>query len=96
MYATKRDLIGRRIVAVDFRRFHCEAKSCTCASGPGRSSWHSDPVLTLDNGRRLFFVTDETEVGEYGTNICISERPALNGTDNNGIPEAPATGKAGE
>lgn len=67
MKATKRDLIGRRIVEVHFNRF---------ASRPEVSGEVDacDPRIVLDNGRTLFFVTNETEIGEYGTTICINER----------------------
>jgi hypothetical protein len=56
-----RDLVGRRITAVEFRQFP-----------DGRGGRASKPVLTLDNGRRVFFITEETDVGEYGTRICIA------------------------
>lgn len=74
MDARKRDLVGRKIVAVDFRRFACDSRSCTCSGGHGRSSWHSNPVLTLDNGRRVWFVAEETEGSEYGTAVCITDK----------------------
>jgi hypothetical protein len=70
MSATKRDLVGRRIIDVDFRPFN--------RNMPGRKNYLGktyDPVLTLDNGRSLFFVVDETDVGEYGITICIT-RPS--------------------
>ena len=57
---TKRDLIGRRIVAVAMRRQWDGV----------RREWYYDPVLTLDNGKRIWFITQETEIGEYGTKIC--------------------------
>jgi hypothetical protein len=63
MRATKRHLVGRRIMAVDFRPFD-----------DGRGGTAHNPVLTLDNGRRVTFTTEETEVGEYGTLISISPR----------------------
>jgi hypothetical protein len=30
-----------------------------------------DPVIILDNGTKLWFVTQETETGEYGHSIGI-------------------------
>lgn len=67
MKATKRDLIGRRIVDVQFNRF---------ASRPEVSGRLDacEPRIVLDNGRTLFFITNETDIGGYGTTICISER----------------------
>lgn len=50
-------VIGHRIVKVLLNRF---------ADGIGGYSY--DPVFYLDNGAYIHFVTDETEVGEYG--IC--------------------------
>jgi hypothetical protein len=59
--ATRKDLIGRKIVAVNLRSFP-----------DGKGGTATDPLLTLDNGRRIWFVVDETEVGEYGVCICIA------------------------
>jgi len=60
-----RDLIGRKIIAVDLRRFH---------TGRHDAPWSTDPILTLDNGRKLYFSTQETEVGEYGVELCLTDR----------------------
>jgi hypothetical protein len=60
--ATKRDLIGRKIVAVDFKPFDDDMGSKAHA-----------PVLTLDNGRQVTFVVEETDTGEYGTSIQITK-----------------------
>ena len=65
MKVTKRDLLGRKIVDVNFRRF---------ATDRPKNPWTTAPILTLDNGRRLWFVVAETEVGEYGVEISISKR----------------------
>jgi len=64
MKATKRSLVGRKIVAVDWRKF-----------GTGRPDLKTatDPVLYLDNGRAIRFVVIETEVGEYGVAIVIED-----------------------
>ncbi len=67
MKARKRDLIGRRIVAVDWRPFQAAPETFP------RLMAHF-PRLMLDNGRELYFVTEETEVGEYGTRVCITEK----------------------
>ena len=74
MKATKRDLIGRKIVAVDFRRFGRNIEGHQCYVGKDRLT--TDPLITLDNGRTLWLVVDETDIGDYGVSICISERPS--------------------
>jgi hypothetical protein len=59
-----RDLIGRKIVAVDFGR-----------DWDGQQ-WLTRPVLTLDNGQRLSFVVQETHDGaEYGVSLCFRPKP---------------------
>jgi hypothetical protein len=63
MKAAKRDLVGRKIVDVEFRRFH----------DPDHG-WCTDPVLILDNGRRVYFVTQETVTGDYGVFLGITEK----------------------
>ncbi len=61
MKATKCALIGRTIVDVDFRPFKSE-----------NGTAHA-PRITLDNGRVLYFVTEETGGAEYGTFIGITK-----------------------
>ena len=57
MLATKRRLVGRKIVDVRLRRF---------AAGGGRG-WTYDPVLVLDNGATVTFTVDELEsASDYG------------------------------
>jgi hypothetical protein len=56
MKASKRDLVGRKIVSIDFHGF---------APRPDR-----DKRKTATDPR----IVNETEVGEYGVAICISER----------------------
>jgi hypothetical protein len=34
----------------------------------------TDPVLILDNGRRVWFSVQENEGSEYGIRACISEK----------------------
>jgi hypothetical protein len=59
-----RDFIGRTIVAVDFRQF-----------SDGKGGWAHNPVLVFDNGRKVYFVVEETEVGGYGVEMCLTPRP---------------------
>ena len=61
MRATKRALVGRAIIDADFRPFK-----------NGRGGTAHDPVLTLDNGRRLSMTAEETDVGEYGVSLQLS------------------------
>jgi hypothetical protein len=61
--ATKRDLLGRTIVGVDFGRFHDSAHG-----------WRTDPVLILDNGRRIYCVVQETNGCGYGVALCITDK----------------------
>jgi hypothetical protein len=61
----KADLIGRTIVDVDWGWF---------GTGLSHHPRTTDPVLTLDNGRRLSFTVCETEVGEYGIEMAISDK----------------------
>ena len=69
MKATKKSLIGRTIVDVDFQPFQG-------GDGIARSKFIAyKPVLTLDNGRTVWFETQETEAFKYGTAICISDQP---------------------
>jgi hypothetical protein len=61
MDATPKHLIGRKIVAVDLQPFDDRCGGTA-----------HDPILTLDNGRKVWFVTEETDTGDYGVAICIS------------------------
>jgi len=63
-----RDLIGRRIVGVEWNRFHVRPET-------DKRFTTTDPVLILDNGARLSFVVAETESQEYGVELCLA-RPA--------------------
>ena len=65
--AKAQDLIGRKIVAVDFRPFkaYLDPKSKTMAH---------DPTITLDNGRRLYFLTEQTENATDGVWIGITDK----------------------
>lgn len=61
MKATRKHLVGRTITDVSFRPFDAHP-------GVDRRQAH-DPILTLDNGASVRFVTEETDGGEYGTEI---------------------------
>lgn len=64
-HARKRDLVGRRIVAVEMPR----------AWDPTRGFWaHSPPpTFILDNGARVTFSVEETEA-EYGVRVLVFKR----------------------
>ena len=53
-----RQLVGRKIIAFDPGTFD-----------DGRGRVAHNPSITLDDGSNLYFVTEETEVGEYGVFI---------------------------
>jgi hypothetical protein len=59
-------IIGRKIIAVEMHPFE----------GENHLTAHA-PVITLDNGARIFFVTEETGLSEYGTAICYRPAPKL-------------------
>lgn len=69
-----RSLIGRRIVAVQLNRFdrNVEGQPVRYA---GKDRWATAPEIVLDNGQRLRFLVQETEVGEYGVELIISTAP---------------------
>jgi hypothetical protein len=58
----KNALVGKRIVAVDWGPFP-----------DGKGGTAHRPVLTLDSGRVLRFVVEETTVGKYGVAISTRE-----------------------
>jgi len=62
-HASAKLLVGRRIVGYEPHPFESREHPEL-----GSQVAHF-PVLTLDNGARLTFATEETEVGEYGTAI---------------------------
>lgn len=64
--AKKSDLIGRTIVSVDWRRFKTRPEESSLVDG-------MDPIITLDNGRRIVIQTQETDIGQYGHKLIISE-----------------------
>lgn len=66
----KRDLVGRRIVDVRFNRF-----PAWDAGMARKGEYANDPVLVLDNGQELRFNVQETDVGEYGIQLCLSKKP---------------------
>lgn len=71
--ATRRSLVGRKIVGVDFKRQYDSSRHVN----------FTQPVLTLDNGCELVFVVQETDIGEYG--VTILEREAR---DSEGMGDA--------
>lgn len=64
--ARKTDLVGRTIVDVDFRPFRSQRDDY-------RPKAHN-PVFVLDNGKRVWFVVEETEMEDYGVNVCITRK----------------------
>lgn len=64
-----RQLIGRTIVGFEPRPFPAGSKAMSAPTA-------HDPVIILDNGQRLLFRTEETEVGRYGTCILITPKDA--------------------
>ena len=60
-------VVGKRIVAVETNPFD-----------DGRGGIAHDPVIKLEGGACLSFVTVETEVGEYGTDIIYTKPPKDN------------------
>lgn len=61
--ATKRRVVGRKIVDVRLNRF---------SAGGGRG-WSYDPVFVLDNGAEISFVVDEIEsASDYGVTPHIT------------------------
>lgn len=53
-------IIGRRIVGVEMNPFPARDLNNTMAH---------DPVITLDNGAKLRFMTEETQTDDYGVRI---------------------------
>ena len=56
--------LGRTIVGVEWR-----------PADDGRGETVADPELILDDGRRIGFVVQETDVGEYGIDIVLLAAP---------------------
>ena len=63
--STARAMVGRTIVDVDLHPFDPEN-----AGQVDGDEYAYNPVVTLDDGTRLFFVVQESEIGEYGVKIC--------------------------
>jgi hypothetical protein len=87
MKARREHLIGRTIVDVDFRSFVANPPEDPpeWLTGEDLERFQNsqkrykrkivdDPVLTLDDGRRVWFVVEETETSEYGVDICVSPK----------------------
>jgi len=41
----------------------------------GRGYTVTDPVIRLEDGRRLYFLVEETETGQYGVKLCLTDKP---------------------
>ncbi len=61
--ATARALKGRRIVSVKLHPFD---------PSNGQEA-ATDPVIMLDDGSILRFSVQETDVGEYGVELCVTK-----------------------
>lgn len=60
-----RQLIGRKIVGFD-----------PCPFDDGRGGRAHEPTIYLDDGSRLKFVTEETDIGEYGVFVMkVAKEP---------------------
>ena len=58
-------LRGRTVKSVRLRRF---------ATGmPAPANWATDPEIEFTDGTVLRFIVQETEVGDYGVELCIRE-----------------------
>lgn len=66
----ERRLLGRSVVAVTWNLFDGEQDGSHAIPS-------QQPTLTLDNGARLRFSVDETEIGEYGVALHVDppQRP---------------------
>src|SRR5215469_11890550 len=76
-------LIGRRIVAVQLNRFDRNVEGQPIRY-EGKERWATSPEIVLDNGQRLRFLIQETEVGEYGVELILS-KVAPSETDISGV-----------
>lgn len=85
----KKFLKGRRIVEVKWNSFK------TGRSVGRGQGWTTDPVFILDDGSKVGFSVQETEVGEYGISVNIRPKDKNMGSgDRNRISPAKA-GEAG-
>jgi hypothetical protein len=64
-------LVGRTIVAFELRPFQATDEAVT-----KRVEWATDPRIRLDDGTVVQFVTQETEIGEYGVRVVVSAKNA--------------------
>ena len=60
-----RYLVGRKIVKVKMNGFK---------TGRFDGDTSTDPLIVLDDGSRLMFITAETETGDYGVDILRSKQ----------------------
>lgn len=78
----KKRLIGRKIVGFEANAFRDgrSPKTTHSVMGAGEDNivggdWTYDPVLILDDGSRVRFITHETETGDYGIDPVIHGGP---------------------
>lgn len=57
-------IVGKTIAKVDMRPFE--------AGEPTRMGMAHDPIIIFTDGSHIWFTTEETEVGEYGTSISYA------------------------
>ena len=60
----RQKIVGQRIVEVNLRPFD-----------DGRGGVATDPEIILENGVRLHFTVQETEVGDYGILLGLAVQP---------------------
>ena len=61
-----REIVGKKIVGFNPGLF---------PDGQGAGAMAHDPVIFLDDGSRLHFLAEETQVGEYGVQIIRFKMP---------------------
>lgn len=69
-------LLGKTIAAVNMRPFNAELYSALgkdLREGQGRQA--HDPLITFTDGSSIRFVTEETETGNYGTDVVYIPAP---------------------
>lgn len=57
-----RRIVGQKITGLNLNSF-----------SDGRGGRTTNPVITLSNGVKLYFQTQETEGSDYGTEIIVNE-----------------------
>jgi hypothetical protein len=75
MNATERKCVAQRLVGRTITRVIWYVFDTKTAGVSRTDRMSQQPILVLDDGTRVAFMTDETEVGEYGTTIIVSRKP---------------------